>query len=177
MAVRLKLRQVFSVDNGEVKLVEDVLCDGALLADLEHVRVHVTHRDCDGELLRRVFLRLRKDAEGDVTRASGDVEAPQRLGLNDLASIIKHLARFERTDLRDEVILPEAMHTERHRVIHQVVAVGNAGEHVVHFSLLLVFGNVLEAKVNLFLALLREMPQPTQPDGGSHVLRADGRKA
>lgn len=87
---------------------------GALLADLEHGRVDVADRD--GRALAVVVLGRQQtlcDAEGDVARAAGHVQA---------------LERPDRVQLVDERVFPQAMHATAHKVVHDVVAVGAEGE-------------------------------------------------
>ena len=68
--------------------------------------------------------RLRH-AKGDVAGAAGDIEMLERRGLR-------------RLHLRDEHILPDAMQSARHQVVHDVVALGDLVKNVVDHILLVV---------------------------------------
>ena len=98
----------------------------ALHADAEHVRVDVGDSDAGARPLH---------AEGDVAGAARHVE--DRLAL----------ARF---DAAHEAILPQAMHTARHRIVHHVILARDAAEHFADHRGLLARGDLLIAEADGF---------------------------
>ena len=78
------------------------------MALLEHLPVDVDH--VDARLAVAVgFACVVEDAQRDVARSARDVNAE------------KGSVRA-RAQERDEKVLPEAMHAERHGIVHEVVA-------------------------------------------------------
>ena len=102
-------------------------------ARLQHLSVDID--DVDARLPVRVRLaRVVEDAQRDVARPTGDVDAtygPPRA----------------RTQERDEGVLPKAVHSERHGVVHDVVLGRDRVEHAAHERLFRFFWDGAEAKV------------------------------
>jgi len=100
---------------------------------LQHLSVDID--DVNARLAVRVGLaRMVKDAQRDVARPTRDVDAaygPPRA----------------RTQVRDEGVLPEAMHAERHGVVHDVVLRRDRVEHAPHERLFRFLWDGAEAKV------------------------------
>ena len=105
----------------------------ARVALLEHLPVDVDH--VDARLAVTVgFARVIEDAQRDVARPARDVDAaegPVRA----------------RAQEGDEGVLPEAVHAERHGVVHEVVARRDRVEYAAHECLFGVFGHGAETKV------------------------------
>ncbi len=74
-------------------------------------------------------------AEGNIAGAAGDIEQRER----------RIVAR--RVEGRDHDVLPDAMQSSRHQIVHQVVALCDAVKYAVHQRLLVVHGDVPEAEM------------------------------
>lgn len=100
---------------------------------LQHLSVDIN--DVDARLTVRVrFARIVEDAQRDVARPARDVDAaygPSRA----------------RTEERHEGILPEAVHAEGHRIVHDVVLGRDRVEHAPHEGLFRFFWDGAESKV------------------------------
>ena len=91
----------------------------ALRSDAQHVGVDV------GDRHRGLRAARPRDPECDVARAACDVEMGEG-------------PRGRRMRLGDENVLPYAVQAEGHQIVHQVVAVGDLAEDVVHQALLFI---------------------------------------
>lgn len=89
----------------------------SLLALFQHLGVDVKHLHM-GLAIRPLLPSMVQQANGDITRPAGDVEA---------------LHPSVRVHLLDVVVLPEAVDAQRHGIVHHVVAGGDRGEDAFHF--------------------------------------------
>ena len=93
--------------------------NGALTANLEHVRVDI--------------------ADDDTSAAAASGGNPKR-NVASAARDIKHCERARvprRIDRSHQRVLPGAMQAARHQIVHQIVAASDRRENVVHQRLLL----------------------------------------
>jgi hypothetical protein len=97
----------------------------AVAAAREHRAVDVAHPD---------FGSARGERARQVAAAGGDIEHA--------------LARADTRDGNSEC-LPQAVHSERHQVVHQVVPVGDSIEYLADAFCFFFFGNSLEAKIGV----------------------------
>ncbi len=89
--------------------IDHALVEGAVATDFQHRGVDIANLD------RGVAACGFIDAEGDVART---------------ACNIKERHMFARTDLADQLILPDTVDPARHQVVHDVVFARNAVENV-----------------------------------------------
>ena len=123
-------RQAFSVGLYVFNIANVALIGQAVAADIEHGRVDISqHHFTAGANDFRKFAR-------QVTGTAGQVQHP----------VTRPYARHINGDA-----LPQAVHTKRHQVVHQVVLGGDGMKHLGHFGLFLFNGHGLVTKMCGFI--------------------------
>ena len=102
-------------------------------ADRKHLRIDVDNGRTGTAAARR------QHAQGDIAGAARDIEEGKRL----------LVAR--RIDGRDQRLFPGAVHTARHKIVHEVVAGSDAAEHAIDVRLLVGKRNLEETKIGCFV--------------------------
>ena len=81
--------------------------------------------------------------ECDIARSSGHIKHPHNL----LFLMRVNPARSQYPKFLNEVILPVAMYSHRHEIVHYIVLVGNRVEDLIHQGLLLFGGDLDKTEV------------------------------
>ena len=121
-------RQGLGVADGEGDAPAQPRVGQALAAHLHHRRIDVAQH---GAAAGPAGL---EDAARDIAGAAGDVDQ------------VEAARRPGRREPGDEVVLPQPVQAARHQVVHQVVAPGDGGEHVVDEALARAVGDLAEAE-------------------------------
>ncbi len=125
--------QFLGIGFDEIELTRQAFFLGALAPDLEHVAVDVENRDLG------FGSASLGHPESDVAGAPGDVE-------------MRKWRSFRRMHPGNEDVLPKAMQTAGHQIVHEVVAVGHLVEDFVDQALLFAERNFGEAEMSLAFA-------------------------
>src|SRR5262249_38181874 len=107
---------------------------GALAAHVEHVGVDIANSDAGARAAGA------SDPESDVTSAAGEIEQRKRPLV------------FRRGYRPHQRVLPGAMQSARHQVVHQVIASGDRMKDVIDAPLLVLERHAFVAEMGLFAA-------------------------